>query len=152
MKVAAGLLVGLTVIVAGCSDRSQTESPKTEASTKALVAQPERFEQGHVVTAKDFAGDGVTLKIHPNPFRSCDFPKGGAVVTIEYDARPAGIKHTQAWFEQANGKQVLWGQAPAYMPPNQTGNWVHEGMKLLLVDVDTRQLIAVRTVHAAACQ
>lgn len=152
MKVAASVLIALTVVVAGCSDRSQTGS-KTEASTKGPNVQAAAiFEQGHLVTVKDFTSDGVTLKIDPNPFRSCDFPKGGAVVSVEYDARPAGVKHTQAWFEQSNGKQVLWGQAPAHMSPNQTGPWVNDGMKLLLVDVDTRKLIAVSSIHAAACQ
>jgi hypothetical protein len=141
------LLVAVTLLAAGCGrhEPEQTTAQPTVAPTAAAPAW-----QGTPVQ-NDVATDGVQLTIDPDPFRACDFPAGKAVVRIGYDARPAGVKHTRIWFQQANGKQVLWGQSPGWMQTRSTGAWVHDGMKVLLEDVDTHKLLVARTLHAAAC-
>jgi hypothetical protein len=73
------------------------------------------------------------------------------VVSIGYDAHPAGVKHTQLWFQDRNGKQKLWGQSPGMSKAAKTGPWMQDGMKVLLVDVTNSQLLAVQTMRADAC-
>jgi hypothetical protein len=143
-------------LLAGCSDKSSQETAPVGGSTTAVHPAGEgasnAFERDKPVTAKDFVAPGVTLTVNPNPYSSCDFPKGHAVVSVGFDARPAGAKHVQIWIQGANAKATLWGQAPGFSPAHPTGNWINDGSRLVLVDLGANNILAITTVHAAPCQ
>jgi len=153
-------IAALAVLLSACSDTSHeptaTSAPSSVPSpaneSTGTSGLPAAFRKDVIVSMPDFMAPNVKLSVTPNPYDACKFPKGEATVTIEYDARDAGAKHTQLWFQRSNGKQVLWGQAPGRMSANPTGNWAHEGMKVLLVDVDAGVLLAVTTIHADDCK
>lgn len=145
-------VVLFALLLSACSNDNESAAPaQSNAPAKAVAANSVQFRKGAVVTHEDFAKEGVTLSVAPNPYRSCDFPKGQAVVTVGYDARPAGINHVQIWVQRSNGHQDLWGQSPGSSPPTPTGKWMDEGSRLLLVDLNAGELIAATTVHAAPC-
>lgn len=140
--------------LAGCNSSTPPAGPgKAASSAPAPVkSASQAFQKGTPVAGEDFVAPGISLTVTPNPFSSCDFPKGQAVVNVGFDTRPAGIKHAQIWIQRTDGMQVLWGQAPGFSDPRPTGNWMSDGAKLLLVDLDTSNLVAVTTVHAAPCK
>ena len=145
----------LILLAAACSRSEPTPTPadaKPEIQPVAAAAPVQKFEKGVQVTVPDFLAPKLSLSIIPNPYSRCDFPKGGVPLTIEYDAREAGSRHTQIWLQQRNGKQSLWGQSPGRMPATKTGNWAHDGMKVVLVDVDTTDMLAAQTIHADDCK
>lgn len=145
----------LLVVLGACSNEHSPANGGAQVAPKtaqAPQATPSVFQKGVLVTTPDFSAPSVTLTIDPNPYSRCDYPNGRAVVSIGYDAHPAGVKHTQLWFQNKNGKQGLWGQGPGLSPPTKTGEWIHDGMKVLLVDVSNNNLLAVQTVHAAECK
>lgn len=157
MKHMSILIVALALM--SCSDTShEPPAPSSEAAmvesqtADAVPTQPVGFQSGDAVSVPDFAVPGARLSVSPNPFRACDFPRDQGVVTIEYDARDAGAKHTQIWFQRRNGKQDLWGQAPGRMTATPTANWAHDGMRVLLVDLDASTVLAVTTIHAEQCE
>lgn len=159
MKKVAALLV-FVAFLAACSKpppapqaAGKTERVATAAKSAADNSKPSSvFEKGVLVATPNFIAPEVVLSITPNPYNRCEHPDGKAVVTIQYDARPAGVKHTQLWFQRSNGKQVLWGQSPGTIPATESGKWANEGMKVLLVDVDNGNLLAVQTIHADDCK
>jgi hypothetical protein len=148
-------IAALAILFAGCSNNNEQAAAPAAGSAAAPAATTasagQAFQKGTAVTVADFALPGVTLTIDPNPYSGCDFPKGHAVLNIGYDARPAGVKHSQIWIQQVNGKQVLWGQSPGQIKAIPTGPWMVEGTRVLVVDFVTGKLVAASTVHAAAC-
>lgn len=139
----------------GCSAPPPPEPSADAAATSAQPASPAEvlvFQKGVAVAAANFMVPGVALSITPNPYDRCEFPKGAAPLSISYDARKAGAKHTQLWLQQRNGRQALWAQSPGRMDATTTGKWAHEGMKVLLVNLDDGRLLAVETIRAGACK
>lgn len=148
------LIATAVALLAGCN-KNAPEAAQNAAAPNAPVAAKggsHSFQKGTPVTGEDFVAQGVNITVAPNPFSNCDFPKGQAVVNVSFDARPAGIKHAQIWVQRIDGMQVLWGQAPGFAESRPTGNWMSDGSKLLLVDLDNNNLVGVTTVHGAPCK
>jgi hypothetical protein len=147
------LAAAIAGVLAGCGKENPPAKNEAAASAPKTAPTGSRvFQRDVAETGDDFIVSGVTLSVAPNPFNSCDFPKGRAIVNVGLDSRPAGIRHVQIWIQGSNGKQLLWGQAPGISPVHPTGPWMSDGSKLLLVNADDGKLIAAQTIHATPCK
>lgn len=145
------LLGAIAVATTACGQHEKNAAQASPQAAAPAAPQSEQvFHEGTPFAGADLATDGVTFTVEPSTL-GCDAPKGKGVVTVSFDARPAGFKHARVYIQGTNGKQSLWSQSPGAMDARPTGPWMGDGMRFLLVDVDSGKLLAVRTMHAARC-